>query len=382
MEDLKKFWLAYPKNHGYEYFFCPGRVNLIGEHIDYNGGYVFPCAIELGIYGAARIIEQEKLVLKSRNMGLEVQVDFDDLECKKEHGWANYPKGIVKEFIDIGHKPVGLEINYYGNLPEGVGLSSSAAIEILTCIIVDSLWNLGVDKLEWIKLSQKVENEYIGVSSGIMDQFAVTMGKRDKAILLDCNTLEYKYSDLKMENHSLVIINSNKKRELSSSKYNERKEECDEGLKILQNYKDIDNLCQLNSKELKDIIQKIGNEKIRRRVRHVVTENERVIKSVKALENKNLVYFGQLLNESHDSLRDDYEVTGLELDILVDEARKCKGVLGSRMTGAGFGGCTITLIENRYIEEFERKVKEAYKKKTGFDAELYYSLAADGVNRI
>lgn len=382
MNQLGNFSLTYPKEHGYEHFFCPGRVNLIGEHIDYNGGYVFPCAIELGIYGAAKIIGEKKLVLKSRNMELEVQVDLDDLDYKQEHGWANYPKGIVKAFIDRGFKPTGLEINYYGNLPEGAGLSSSAAIEILTCIIVDSLWNLGVDKLDWIKLSQKVENEYIGVSSGIMDQFAVTMGKRDNAILLDCNTLEYQYSQFKMKDHNLIIINSNRKRELPSSKYNERREECQEGLRIIQKYKDIENLCQLNSIELDQIINNIHKENIRRRVRHVVTENERVLNSVKALERGDLESFGKLLNESHDSLKKDYEVTGFELDTLVEEARKCDGVLGTRMTGAGFGGCTITLIENKHIKKFEKKVKEAYKMKTGLEADFYYSLLGDGVKII
>ncbi|MBZ2174512.1 galactokinase [Schnuerera sp. xch1] len=382
MKQAKDFLETYPKKDGYQQFFCPGRVNLIGEHIDYNGGYVLPCALEFGIYGVAKIIEEDKLILKSRNMELEVEVALDDLEYKDEHGWANYPKGIAKEFINRGFKLKGMRINYYGNIPEGAGLSSSAAMEILTCMIIDNLHNLNVNKLEWIKLSQKVENEYIGVNCGIMDQFAVCMGKKDHVILLDCDTLKYKYSKVKMDKHSLVIINSNKKRELSSSKYNERRDECEEGLRILRKYKDIENLCDLTSLELKQFIDKIDKENIRKRVRHVIMENERVINSIKALENEDLHTFGKMMNQSHDSLRNDYEVTGYELDVLVDEARKCDGVLGSRMTGAGFGGCTITLIENQHIEKFEKRIKKVYKEKTGLDADFYYSLIEDGVKKI
>lgn len=382
MKQAKDFLETYPEKDGYQQFFCPGRVNLIGEHIDYNGGYVLPCALEFGIYGVAKIIDEDKLILKSRNMELEVEVALDDLEYKDEHGWANYPKGIAKEFINRGFKLKGMQINYYGNIPEGAGLSSSAAMEILTCMIIDNLHNLNVNKLEWIKLSQKVENEYIGVNCGIMDQFAVCMGKKDHVILLDCDTLKYKYSKVKMDKHSLVIINSNKKRELSSSKYNERRDECEEGLRILRKYKDIENLCDLTSLELKQFIDKIDKENIRKRVRHVIMENERVINSIKALENEDLHTFGKMMNQSHDSLRNDYEVTGYELDILVDEARKCDGVLGSRMTGAGFGGCTITLIENQHIEKFEKRIKKVYKEKTGLDADFYHSLIEDGVKKI
>ena len=382
MDNITNFLETYSKKQGYRHFFCPGRVNLIGEHIDYNGGYVFPSALEFGIYGAAKIIHDEKLILRSRNMDLEVKVSLDDLEYKEEHKWANYPKGIFREFIKRGNKLKGMEINYYGNIPEGAGLSSSAAIEILTCIIISNLCNLPKDKIEWVKLSQKVENQYIGVNCGIMDQFSVCMGKKNHALLLNCNTLEYKYSELKLEGHSLVIINSNKKRELASSKYNERRKECEEGLKILQKYIDIKNLCDLNYTELAILIDKIDKENIKKRARHAVTENERVINSIKALEKADLYLFGKLMNESHDSLRYDYEVTGFELDTLVEEARKCKGVLGSRMTGAGFGGCTITLIENNKIEEFEKRVKKMYKEKTGLDADFYYSSIEDGVREI
>ncbi|NLW21891.1 MAG: galactokinase [Tissierellia bacterium] len=379
MDKISKFFGTYSKGDGYQHFFCPGRVNLIGGHIDYNGGRVFPCALEFGIYGAGKLIGEEKLILRSINMNSDIQVDLDDLEYNANHGWANYPKGIAKEFMDRGYQLKGMEIVYYGNIPVGAGLSSSAAIEILTCIIIDSLCNLGLDKLEWVKLSQKVENQYIGVNCGIMDQFAVCMGKKDHAILLDCDTLEYKYSQLKMDKHSLVIINSNKKRELASSKYNERRTECQEGLNIIQKYKDINNLCELNILELEKYIDRIEKENVRKRVIHAVTENERVINSIKALEKGDLYLFGKLMNESHDSLRDYYEVTGYELDTLVEEARKCEGVLGSRMTGGGFGGCTITLIERDKIQDFEKRVKEKYREKTGLNADFYYSTIGDGV---
>lgn len=382
MNKVRCFLQSYPKVEGYRQFFCPGRINLIGEHIDYNGGYVLPYALEFGIYGAAKVIGEDRLILKSRNMELGVEVSLDDLEFKEEHGWANYPKGIAKEFMDRGFKLKGMEINYYGNIPEGAGLSSSAAIEILTCIIIDSLCNLKTDKLEWVKLSQKVENEYIGVNCGIMDQFAVCMAKKGNVIFLDCNTLEYKYSKVNIDGYSLVIINSNKKRKLASSKYNERRKECEEGLKVLKNYKDIKNLCDLTSIELEKFIWKIDKENIRKRVKHVVTENERVKDSVKVLAEGDLKTFGTIMNSSHDSLKNNYEVTGFELDTLVDEARKCEGVLGSRMTGAGFGGCTITLIKDEKIEEFEEIVKDEYKKKTGLDASFYYSSIEEGVKKI
>ncbi len=379
---MNQLLIEYPKKSGYRHFFCPGRVNLIGEHIDYNGGHVLPCALEFGIYGAAKRIYEEKLILTSKNMDLEVEVNLDDLEYDEAHDWANYPKGIVKEFMDRGYSIGGMEINFWGNIPNGAGLSSSAAIEILTCIIVNNLNELNVDKLEWVKLSQKVENQYIGVNCGIMDQFSVAYGKKGYGILLDCNTLEHKYAEINVDGYSLVIINSNKRRSLSSSKYNERREECEEGLKILQRYEDIEYLCNLTSKELNKHIDKIEKENIKNRVKHAVTENERSKKSLEALNSRDFDTFGRLMNKSHDSLRDDYEVTGFELDTLVEEARKCTGVLCSRMTGAGFGGCTISFVKDKYIDEFEKYIKEVYKEKTGLDADFYYPSTEDGVKEI
>lgn len=379
---MNQLFKEYTKEKGYRHFFCPGRVNLIGEHIDYNGGHVLPCALEFGIYGAAKRNDEEKLILKSKNMELEVEVNLDDLEYDEAHDWANYPKGVIKEFIDRGYSVGGMEINYWGNIPNGAGLSSSAAIEILTCIIVNNLYELNVDKLDWVKLSQKVENEYIGVNCGIMDQFSVAFGKKDYGILLDCNTLDYRYAEVDVKGYSLVIINSNKRRSLSSSEYNKRRRECEEGLKILQKYEDIEYLCDLTSEKLSKYIDKIEKENIKKRVRHAVTENERSKKTLEALNNRDFNTFSRLMNESHDSLKYDYEVTGFELDTLVEEARKCPGVLCSRMTGAGFGGSTVTFIKNEYIDEFEKHIKKVYKEKTGLEADFYYPSIEDGVKEI
>lgn len=382
MNYIDCFLQDYSKEAGYKHFFCPGRINLIGEHIDYNGGKVFPYALELGIYGAAKLIEEDKLLLRSKNMDLKVEISLDNLEYDKKHDWANYPKGIFKEFLDRGYSLKGMEINYYGNIPEGAGLSSSAAMEILTCKIISNLYQIEMDRLEWIKLSQKVEREYIGVNCGIMDQFTVCMGRKGYAILLDSNSLEYKYISFPMDEYALTICNSNQNRRLSSSKYNERRRECEKGLKILQDYKDIENLCELSSLELDTYIDKIKDETIRKRVKHVVKENERVMESIRALEEGDLDLFGQLMNASHDSLRDDYEVTGFALDTLVEEARKCEGVLGSRMTGAGFGGCTITLIKKDKIYDFKKRIKRKYKDKTGLNVDIYNSTMGSGVKRI
>lgn len=381
MGKIDEFLNSFP-DKDYSKFFCPGRVNLIGEHIDYNGGQVLPYALEYGIYGVAKLRNDNKLIFKSDNVKLVVERDLDDLKYRVEDNWTNYPKGIIKEFKDRGYPLSGMEINYYGNIPNGAGLSSSAAIEVLTCKIVDSLNNLNTDKISWVKWSQRVENEYIGVNCGIMDQFVVCMGKKDKAILLDCNTLDYKYTDVNIEDSSFVIINTNKKRVLSDSKYNERRKECEEGLKIIQKYMNIEYLCDIKLSLLNFVLSKIENPLIKRRVKHVITENARVCNAIEVLEKGDIEALGNILNLSHFSLKNDYEVTGFELDALAEEARKIKGVYGSRMTGAGFGGCTITLVEKSEIDNFSKKIKENYKKKTGLDCSIYYSGIGSGVKKL
>lgn len=377
-----QFLNKYKKNPNYSIYFCPGRVNLIGEHIDYNGGKVLPYAIEHGIYAAAKLRPDDKIILTSTNMDLEVELSLDNLDFDLSHDWANYPKGVMKEFLNRGYNLSGIEINYSGNIPGGAGLSSSAAIEVLTCQVLVDLNNINLEKKEWALLSQKVENEYIGVNCGIMDQFAVTMGKKNHAILLDCDTLEYEYAKANIDGAEFIIINSNKKRELADSKYNERRAECEKALSILEKDFDIKNLCELDMDNLDEALSKLEDPVLKRRVRHVVSENNRVYRMIKAMEEGNKEKVGKILYESHDSLKNDYEVTGKELDTLVSEASKIDGVYGIRMTGAGFGGSTIALVEDGKVENFEEEITKRYKEKVGLNCEVYPSNPSDGVRKL
>ena len=362
-------------------FFSPGRINLIGEHTDYNGGNVFPCAITLGTYGLAAKRGDQIINFYSENfaeLGI-ISIDLDNLEYNAADRWTNYPKGMIKFLKESGYDiNQGLDILYYGNIPNGAGLSSSASIELLTGFIVQTLFGLDIDRLELIKTGQRVENEFIGVNSGIMDQFAVGKGEKDTAILLDCNTLDYELIPVVLKNHSIVIMNTKKRRELADSKYNERRSECDQALAELQKVLTVSSLGELDEQTFDQHQSILSNETILKRARHAVTENQRTLKASVALKAGNLEEFGQLMNDSHISLRDDYEVTGKELDAMVQAAWDQPGILGARMTGAGFGGCAIAIVENNKIDEFIDQVGKQYLDQIGYPGEFYIAQISDG----
>ncbi|MEW8972601.1 MAG: galactokinase [Tissierellaceae bacterium] len=366
-----------------ETFFSPSRINLIGEHIDYNGGNVLPGAIEMGTYGLVRKRDDSKIFLCSENIDLKVKTDLDSLRFEREHGWGNYPKGVLYFIREAGYRIGGMDILVKGNIPNGAGLSSSASLELLIGEMTNILFNDGqISMLELVKICQRAENEFVGVKCGIMDQFAIGMGMKDKVILLDTNTLEYEYVDMDLGENILVIMNTNKRRELSDSKYNERRAECEEGLKIIKRYRDIDHLCDLNIEEFEILKGYILQEKIRNRVEHVVYENYRVNKANKALSRGDIQDVGRLLIESHNSLRDLYEVTGRELDCIVDSANKYPYCLGGRMTGAGFGGCAIAIVKKDRVDEFMNFVGNRYSKEIGYDGEFYITSIGDGTRQI
>lgn len=362
-------------------FLSPGRVNLIGEHIDYNGGFVFPGALTVGIYAAIALRDDNKIRMRSKNVAGEVVINLDEeLAYKKEDDWGNYPKGVIKALKDLGHNVPGMDLVLYSNIPDGAGLSSSAALEVLMAYIILYLENPEqIDRVEVAKICQKVENEFVGVNCGIMDQFAVSVGKKDSAILLDCASLYYEYAPLNLGDYSLVIMSTNKRRELADSKYNERRAECEKALEIINSNKEekLPNLCAAT---LNDIESFITDETIKKRAIHVVTENERVKKSMEMLKANDIKAFGALMTASHLSLENDYEVTGLHLDTLVHEALKIQGCIGARMTGAGFGGCAIALVDNAKVEEFKEKVSVAYKEVTEITPSFYTSNIGEGTH--
>lgn len=365
-------------------YFAPGRINLIGEHTDYNGGHVFPAAITIGTYGLAGKREDRLIRFYSENfseLGI-IEVSLDDLSYDKRHDWTNYLKGMIKYLIDAGYQiDQGMDLLFYGTIPNGAGLSSSASIELLTGVIVNDLFQLEVPMLDLVKTGQKVENQFIGVNSGIMDQFAIGMGQKDQAILLDTNTLEYEMVPAAFGDYVIVIMNTNKRRELADSKYNERRAECEKALQLLQTQLPIDSLGELSEEIFEANKQLISDERLIRRAKHAVTENQRTIKAKNALVQNDLTAFGQLLNASHASLREDYEVTGVELDTLVFAAQDQPGVLGARMTGAGFGGCSIALVQKENVEAFTQKVGQIYLDKVGYSADFYVAKIADGAKK-
>ena len=367
-------------------YFSPGRVNLIGEHTDYNGGHVFPCAISLGTYALVADRADNKTRIYSMNLADKGVIEFamSGLSYDKEKNWANYPMGVVKVFEDAGHKAShGFDILVYGTLPNGSGLSSSASIEVLTALILNDAFGFGLDMVEMVKLSQKAENTFVGVNCGIMDQFAVGMGKKDCAILLDCNTLSYRYSKIALEGASIVISNTNKPHSLASSAYNVRRAQCEHALNELKEVKpELNALGELSNEAFNQLAGAISEPLERQRARHAVLENNRTLEAVEALEANDVVKFGKLMNESHYSLRDDYDVTGKELDTLAELAWQIDGVIGSRMTGAGFGGCTVSLVKNEAIEAFKEKVGKAYTEKIGYAPSFYVANIADGAHRI
>jgi len=366
-------------------FFAPGRVNLIGEHTDYNGGNVFPCAIDKGTYGLVSKRADRTFRMYSENfadLGI-MEFTLDELVNDKKHDWANYPKGMIKMFVEEGFKiDSGFDFLVSGNIPNGAGLSSSASIEMLTGIVLKDLFHLSIDPIAMALLGKKVENLFIGVNSGIMDQFAVAMGKKDHAILLDCNTLKYDYVPVVLKDEVIVIANTNKRRGLADSKYNERRAECDEALAELQTKLPIKALGELSIEEFeanKDLIKSPIRQK---RAKHAVYENQRTLKAQKELSAGNLAEFGKLMNQSHISLRDDYEVTGVELDTLAALAWEQPGVVGSRMTGAGFGGCTVSIVKKDKVDDFIKNVGEAYKNKIGYAADFYIAAVSEGARKL
>ncbi|AWK50868.1 galactokinase [Clostridium beijerinckii] len=366
-------------------FFSPGRVNLIGEHTDYNGGNVFPCALTIGTYAVVAKRDDKKVLVHSLNfkdLGI-IEFSLDNMVNEKEHNWANYPKGVIKTFENHGYNiPSGFEIIFYGNIPNGSGLSSSASLEVLMGTILNESFDLNIDMVDIVKMCQEAENKFIGVNCGIMDQFAIGMGKEGCAILLDCNTLKYSYSKLNLAGHKIVIANTNKKRGLADSKYNERRSECEDALAKIQTVKNIIALGELTEEEFEEVKDCIGDPIKIKRAKHAVYENQRTLKAVKALEENNLELFGQLMNASHVSLRDDYEVTGIELDTLVELAWGTEGVVGARMTGAGFGGCTVSIVKDECIDNFKETIAVKYKEKIGYEPDFYVVSISDGTRRI
>lgn len=362
-------------------FFSPGRINLIGEHTDYNGGHVFPCAISLGTYGAACKREDNKLRFYSANfedLGI-IETSLDDLKYDKKDNWVNYAKGMIYFLKETGYDvDKGMDIFIEGNIPNGSGLSSSASLEMLIGVIAQELFNLDIDRVDLVKLGMKTENKFIGVNSGIMDQFAVGMGKQNQAILLDTNTLEYSYAPVDMGNNVIVIMNTNKRRELADSKYNERRSECETAVGELQAKLDINTLGELDAQTFDEYAYLIEDENRLKRARHAVWENQRTMQAQAALEEGDLEKFGRLVNASHVSLEHDYEVTGIELDTLAHTAWKQEGVLGARMTGAGFGGCGIAIVDKDKVEAFKENVGKVYTEKIGYAPAFYIAEIADG----
>ena len=369
---LKKFQEVYGAEG--QAFFAPGRVNLIGEHTDYNGGHVFPCALTIGTYAVVRKREDRKLRFFSMNfehLGI-LESSLDDLKPRREAGWTNYPKGIMWALGERGYKlDQGIDLLLFGNIPNGSGLSSSASVEVVTGYILSELFGFGISNQDLALIGQFSENQFNGVNCGIMDQFAIAMGKQGHAIFLDTADLSYEYAPVQLDGAKIVIACSNKKRGLGDSKYNERRAECEKALTEIQEKMDIQTLGDLNEEQFEQVKMTIQDENRCKRAKHAVYENQRTIQAVKALQENDITTFGKLMNESHVSLRDDYEVTGKELDTLVEEAWKVDGVIGSRMTGAGFGGCTVSIVKDEAVETFMEQVGKAYKKKIGYAADFY-----------
>ena len=362
-------------------FFSPGRINLIGEHTDYNGGHVFPAAITLGTYGAAKKRSDRTLRFYSANFeeaGI-IEVSLDHLTFDKADSWTNYAKGVLKFLQEAGHRiDSGMDVFIYGNIPNGSGLSSSASLELLIGIIAEELFDLEVTRLDLVKIGKQTENDFIGVNSGIMDQFAIGMGADNKAIYLDTNTLDFDLVPLDLSDNVIVIMNTNKRRELADSKYNERRSECETALSELQTKLAIKTLGDFDLETFDEYSYLIKEENRIKRARHAVSENQRTLEARKALEAGNLERFGRLMNASHVSLEHDYEVTGLELDTLVHTAWQQEGVLGARMTGAGFGGCGIAIVKKDKVEDFKTAVGKRYVEVVGYAPDFYVAEIASG----
>ncbi|MGN0016988.1 MAG: galactokinase [Candidatus Avelusimicrobium sp.] len=360
------------------YFFAPGRVNLIGEHTDYNGGHVFPCALSFGTHCVFCKRDDDKIRLHSLNLPEKgvIEADLNHIEYKKEQDWANYPLGMIKTLQNHGYKlDHGFELLFWGDIPNGAGLSSSASIELATAVAMNKAFNLHIPQVELVKMAQEDENKFVGMNCGIMDQFASGMGKEDHAILLDCNTLDYEYVPLNLRGVSIVIINSNKKHALVTSEYNTRRKECEHALKELQQKLPVKSLGELSIEQFEQNKHLITNETERCRAKHAVYENQRTLQASAALKKGDLATFGKLMNESHVSLRDDYETSAPELDIIAETAWSVPGVLGARITGGGFGGCAVALVKDEAVKPLMDAINRVYPQKTGLKADFYIASA-------
>lgn len=378
---LKKFEELYGDANGAGVYFAPGRVNMIGEHTDYNGGHVFPCALTIGTYAAVKKRADRKLRFYSMNfnkMGV-VESSLDDLTPSDAAGWTNYPKGVMWAFAGRGMKmDCGLDIVLNGNIPNGSGLSSSASLEVLTGFYLRDLYGFDVTNVDLALIGQYSENNFNGMNCGIMDQFASAMGKKDNAIFLDTADLSYQYAPLVLDGAKIIVTNSNVKHSLVNSAYNERRSECEKALEELKTVVDIKGLGDLSEEQFEANKGAIKDEARKKRAKHAVYENQRTIRAVDALKNNNLKEFGELMNASHVSLRDDYEVSCEEIDVLVEEAWKVDGVIGSRITGGGFGGCTVSIVKDEAVAAFQEKVGAAYQERVGKAADFYVVEIGDG----
>lgn len=382
---LRKFEEVYGDAAGASVYFAPGRVNMIGEHTDYNGGHVFPCALTIGTYAAVKKRTDRKLRFYSMNfdsLGI-IESSLDDLVPSDKAGWTNYPKGVMWAFAERGMKmDCGLDIVLNGNIPNGSGLSSSASLEVLTGYYLKDLYGFEVTNIDLAKIGQYSENNFNGMNCGIMDQFASAMGKKDHAIFLDTADLSYQYAPLVLDGAKIVVTNSNVKHSLVNSEYNVRRSECEKALEELQTVVKITGLGDLTEEEFEAHKSAIKDEVRIKRAKHAVYENQRTIRAVDALKNNNLQLFGELMNASHVSLRDDYQVSCEEIDVLVEEAWKVDGVIGSRITGGGFGGCTVSIVKDDALEQFQEKVGAAYKERVGKTADFYVVEIGDGPRKM
>jgi len=377
----QEFYKAYNKE-AENIYFSPGRVNLIGEHIDYNGGLVMPCAITFGTY--LLVSPNNDGIFRFRSLNFEDKLDIPVQSNYTKTGeyWFNYPLGVIEYFLKDGHPVLGLDLLFYGDIPISSGLSSSASIEVVTAFALNSLMNSGYSKLDLVKLAQSVENNFIGVNCGIMDQFAVAFGEKNKALMLNCDTLDYQAVDSNLGEYILAIINTNKPRKLAESKYNERVQECQAALTALQQQLDINNLCDIDTETFNKYSNLITDEIIYKRAKHVIEENDRVKLAALALSQNNLDEFGRLMYASHNSLRDLYEVSGKELDAVAEYCKTDINVAGARMTGAGFGGCAIALVKESAFDSFSEKVTAYYTNKIGYAPSVYSSLIGNGVGEL
>ena len=378
---INEFARIYGNSEGVKVYYAPGRVNLIGEHTDYNGGHVFPCALTIGTYMAVR--KREDRILRFYSMNFEelgvINSSLDDMNPKGDDNWTAYPKGVIWAFGERGYEiNSGLDVLLYGNIPNGSGLSSSASLEVVTGFMLRDLFGVDVTNVDLALIGQFSENNYNGMNCGIMDQFASAMGKKDNAIFLDTATLNYEYAPIVLENASIVVTNSKVKHSLVNSEYNTRRKECETALEDLKTVVDIKTLGDLSDEKFEEVKDAIKDPTCQKRAKHAVYENNRTIRAIEALKSGDIEEFGRLINASHVSLRDDYATSCPECDILAETAWEVPGVLGSRITGGGFGGCTVSIVKNDAIDTFKKTVGDEYLKKTGIEAEFYVVSVGDG----